>query len=146
MVKMSASCSNMFKFHVYSIQRQKPDTKEPKLSEAQNQAAVSFGIRISQDKVALCWEGWGPERLLGAGNVVVFDLGGDYLGVQSVIISSALRICVADYTSQSKKFQKRKVMSFGEVRPGLESWFNHLAVVTSDKMPEASGNSHFFYL
>lgn len=26
-------------------------------------------------------------------------------------------------------------MSFGDVRPGLESWFSHLAVVTLAKAP-----------
>lgn len=29
----------------------------------------------------------------------------------------------------------KRIMSFGEFKPGLEPWFSHLAVVTLDKVP-----------
>lgn len=94
---MSASCSNMVESHIHSIQRKKPDTKLSKPQETQKQAEISYGVR-RQDKIAFGEEGRCTERLPGAGIVVFLDLGGDYIGVHSVMIPLVLLICVVYFS------------------------------------------------
>lgn len=67
--------------------------------------------------------------------MLCFLQGGDYQDVHSVIIPSALLMCVMDYTSQTKTFSKEKNNELWRTQAWVGTRFSHLAAVILDKAP-----------